>query len=78
LFSCNECIQLLREKLAKMKETMNHNFEEVKQKIKKDLKDIYVKLNIDDFDFQKYYEEVNEKVKSFKEEILEKVNYLLK
>jgi hypothetical protein len=61
-----------------MKETMNHNFEEVKQKIKKDLKDIYVKLNIDDFDFQKYYEEVNEKVKSFKEEILEKVNYLLK
>jgi hypothetical protein len=68
---CTECIQLLMEKMAKVKNVFNENIEEFKHRVGNDLKKIYNKL--DDFDMRRYLDEVNEKLLKFREEVLQKV-----
>jgi hypothetical protein len=59
--------------MAVMKNKLNENIEELKITLKKDLQVIMAKLHIDDFDFHKYMEEVNDKLVKFREEVLENV-----
>ena len=58
-----------------MKDSIKENIEEMKKNFKEEYDYLYQKLHIEnyEFDIKKYIEELNEKIISIKEEILEKV-----
>jgi hypothetical protein len=57
-----------------MKDQISTNLKEFKEVIKDEAKLILEKIHFENFD--KYLEEINEKVITFKEEMIEKVNKL--
>jgi hypothetical protein len=62
-------------KLSEMKEKLGDNFSELKEKLKNLYGERVPYLNMShyDFDIAKYFEEINEKMHNFKQEIMEKV-----
>ena len=63
-------------KISEMKEKFGENFKELKEKFKilYDKKIPSMNMSHYEFDITKYFDEINEKLHNFKQEIIEKVS----
>jgi hypothetical protein len=63
-------------KISEMKEKFGENFKELKEKFKTLYEEKIPSMNMShyEFDVTKYFDEINEKLHNFKQEIMEKVS----
>jgi len=70
-----ECLRGLSVKLSQMKQSIENNYEDFSQKMKTIL-DKNVNITSIEMDVARYFDEINSKLRDFKEDIMEKVSLL--